>query len=320
MPHCDQAQCPICQISGRIRVIIPKFDEFDHGHNWCASCRCSFDSNVDQIRAIEIDHEMLSGLKDRKSYREIFVETNEIGNDSGSVYLDFQWADNREMQLGVARHIIDAIDKAGDMENPQILDVGCGNGFTTAILADRFGKENIIGLDPSPMIEQLLPRTGVLGISGTLDTVNFDDCQFDVVVILGNLMLHPDIAKTLAEVHRITKPGGIVIFDFKNIDCSSRRIARWIARTFPRLATRPALMRNFVNMRYGLARRHLWMIAPRGRFTLLDCYDKPPRLLEFSNFSPYQAGLKGAIWRLLNALDKLLHQQAWIQVALRKMA
>jgi SAM-dependent methyltransferase len=313
------AACPICGSAGTGATLIPHFLGETKGHVWCRSCRGSFDSDAAEIRAVEMDAEKLAGIANREDYRKLFVETWEIADASGDVYPAFQWEDNESVQQGVARHVLEAIARHNRAAEPAILDLGCGNGFTTKILAGKFGAANIIGLDPSPMIRDLERRTGVRGIRGTLDTVKFDDGQFDIVVIVGNLMLHPDMRRTLKEAHRVLKPGGLAIFDFKNIDSSSRRISRWLARSSRRLAANRFVQRNFLNMRYGLARRHVdWLL--QDAFDMLEIYDKPPRLLEFSNRSHWQSGLAGAAWRSLNALDRMLGQQAWIQVAARKRA
>ncbi len=297
---------------------MPKFTESDNGHIWCTACRGSFDSDAAEIRAMVIDKDAIAAIDNREDYRRLFVETWEIGDASGDVYTDFDWDDNQALQRGVAQHIIDALTRAGVPADAKLLDVGCGNGFTTAILAEKYGKDNIIGIDPSPLIEQLQGRTGVRGVRGTLDAVKFEDGQFDAVVIVGNLMLHPDMAATLAEAHRILKPGGVVVFDFKNIDSASRVVARWLGRVKPSLTRKNMVERNFVNMRFGLAKRHIPMIAPPSKFTILESYDKPPRLLEFSNRSHYQAGVAGLAWRFLNFIDRVTGQQAWLQVTARK--
>jgi hypothetical protein len=52
--------------------------------------------------------------------------------------------------------------------------------------------------------------------------------------------------------------------------------------------------------------------------THLKTFSKPPRLLEFSNKSEHQSGIKGIIWRVLDAIDRLSDQRAWVQMTFRK--
>jgi ubiquinone/menaquinone biosynthesis C-methylase UbiE len=314
----SQISCPVCGAATNQKILIAKFTEGDHGHRLCGHCEVSYDEDAEDVRQIKLSANMIEGIGSRDDYRKLFVETWEIGDESGDVYTDFDWDDNEVLREGVAAHVIRAIRNQTSQSNLKILDVGCGNGFTTEILAREFGQDNLIGLDPSPMVAQLEPRTGVKGIRGTLDTVEFDAGQFDVVVIIGNLMLHSNVAATLAEAHRILKPGGIAVIDFKNILSASRMIAGWIGRFVPSLQNRTAIERNFVNMRYGLARKHIPLIAPPEKFEAVDTYDKPPRLLEFANKSAHQSGLSGVAWRVLNAIDVIRKEQAWLQMTLRK--
>lgn len=310
--------CPVCGATKNQKTVIAQFSDSDHGHRLCGQCGVSYDEDAEDVRQIKLSADMIKGIGSRDDYRKLFVETWEIGNESGDVYTDFNWDDNEALREGVAAHIIKAIRKQNAGEDLKILDVGCGNGFTTEILAREFGQDNLIGLDPSPMVAQLERRTGVKGIRGTLDTVAFDDEQFDVAVIIGNLMLHSNVAATLAEVHRILKPGGLAVVDFKNIRSASRVIAGWIGRFVPSLQNKTAVERNFLNMRYGLARKHIPVIAPPTKFVALETYDKPPRLLEFANKSDHQSGLSGIAWRLLNRIDAVRGEQAWLQTTLRK--
>lgn len=310
--------CPMCGATDAQHTVIGKFREMDHGHIFCGKCGVSYDEDALDVRDIQLDANVIEGITSRADYRKLFVETWEIGNDKGEVYTDFGWDDNQQLREGVAAHILRAIRKVTPRTDLKILDVGCGNGFTTEILAREYGKDNIIGIDPSPMVSELERRTGVKGIRGTLDTVRFDDAQFDVVVIIGNLMLHSNVAATLAEAHRVLKPGGIAVIDYKNIHSASRKLAAWIGRLVPSLRSKTFIERNFVNMRYGMGREHLPVIAPPTLFEVLETCDKPPRLLEFSNKSSHQSGLSGMVWRLLNTIDRIRGEQAWLQATLRK--
>ena len=297
--------------------VIEKFLEEDFGHVFCKSCSASYDSNIETVRERTLTQIEINDIDNRDAYRKLFVETWEISDESGDVYPDFNWNDNNALKTGVSRHVVDSINRYLDAKDPFILDLGCGDGFTTCVFSRLYGKENVIGLDPSPLLLRTAKLENIQGIRGTLDTVAFDVDQFDVVVIIGNLMLHQDMAATLAEAHRITRPGGIVVFDFKNINSTIRRVARHMARVSSKLSDNELVQRNFINMRYGLNRSHIKIIAPDTPFEILDVYDKPPRLLEFSNKSNLAQGLKGLVWRALGVIDKITKEQAWLQVTVR---
>ena len=312
-----QYNCPMCKDSSQQVKVLETFLEEDYGHVFCKACSASYDSNIETVRKRRLTQNEIDDVDNRDAYRKLFVETWEISDESGEVYPDFNWDDNDALKTGVARHVVTSIDKFLDSKEPNILDLGCGDGFTTCVFSSLYGKENVMGLDPSPLILRTAKLENIQGIRGTLDTVAFDENQFDVVVIIGNLMLHQDMAETLAEAHRITRPGGIVVFDFKNVNSAIRKIARHLARLSFKLENHELVQRNFVNMRYGLNRTHIPVIAPSELFDILNVYDKPPRLLEFSNKSDLSKGLKGSLWRLLGGVDKVLKEQAWLQVTVR---
>ena len=304
----------MCNDSSKQVQVLETFLEEDFGHMFCKVCSASYDSNIASIRQRTLTQDKIDAVDNREAYRKLFVETWEISDESGEVYPDFNWDDNEALKTGVAKHAVDSIDKYLGEENPKILDLGCGDGFTTCVFSRLYGKENVIGLDPSPLILRTAKLENIQGMRGTLDTVAFDENQFDVVVIIGNLMLHQDMAATLAEAHRITRPGGIVVFDFKNINSAIRRVARRLARMSSKFSNNELVQRNFVNMRYGLNRTHIPIIAPAVLFEIVDVYDKPPRLLEFSNKSDLSQGLKGVLWRFFGGIDKWTGERAWLQV------
>ncbi len=318
LPGNRKTGCPVCGSQQYQAVVLPCFHGEAYGHHWCRKCGATYDSNIDEVQQIALDEQTVRGVQSQQDYRKLFVETWEIANQSGDVYPAFQWKDNQALREGVARHVLQSIERYVTQPKPlKILDVGCGSGFTTEILARHYGTENVIGLDPSPMVEEMSRRTKIPGIRGTLDSVRFDDEQFDVVVILGNIMLHPDVRKTLTEATRVVKRQGVLIFDFKNIRSLSRQLSILLARTSRRFAANGFIQRNFVNMRFGLARSHLRYLLP-DPLELLETFDKPPRLLEFENKSSFQSGLKGFVWRSLNGLDRVRGEQAWIQCVARK--
>ncbi len=97
------------------------------------------------------------------------------------------------------------------------LDVGCGTGTLAQRLADR-GYE-MTGLDPSEgMLEILRERApSVEAVRGSGTELPFDDGSFDLVLTVAALhhIADPEAVRaTLAEMVRVTRPGGrILIWD-----------------------------------------------------------------------------------------------------------
>ena len=111
---------------------------------------------------------------------------------------------------------------AGHYED--VLDVGCGTGWTTQALIDRFSPARITGVDPSEgMLEQFQAKVGGIdGVEitlaqGDVENMPVPDAAFDLVICSMAYHWFPrkwDAAKAMA---RALKPGGVMA-----ILCSGR--------------------------------------------------------------------------------------------------
>ncbi|GAA2067300.1 class I SAM-dependent methyltransferase [Leifsonia soli] len=105
------------------------------------------------------------------------------------------------------------IELAGDVEGRRILDAGCGTGPILADLRDR-GAE-VVGIDSSAqLLQHARERLGSnvdLRVADLASPLPFEDDAFDDIV--ASLVLHymPDWGPTLAEFHRVLRPGGRLI-------------------------------------------------------------------------------------------------------------
>ena len=101
---------------------------------------------------------------------------------------------------------------AGVGPGQHVIDVGCGSGALTVVLAEIVGAENVAGVDPSePFVAEA--RTRVPGADlrvGPAESLPFEDASFDAA--LSQLVFHfvQDPAKSVAEMRRVTRPGGRV--------------------------------------------------------------------------------------------------------------
>jgi SAM-dependent methyltransferase len=106
----------------------------------------------------------------------------------------------------------------GDVRSREVLDLGCGSGANTVLLADRGAR--ITGLDLSPDLIDLarqrlavsdVDAANVRFIVGSAHAIDLPDASVDVVFGMA-ILHHLDLQQTAAEVWRVLRPGGRAIF------------------------------------------------------------------------------------------------------------
>lgn len=108
----------------------------------------------------------------------------------------------------------------------RVLEVGCGTGLVLSKIASVAG--HAVGVDLSRgMIEKARSR-GLTVVRGSATALPFADDSFDVVYSFKVLAHVPGIERALAELTRVTRPGGIMLLEFYN-PWSLRYLARRIA-------------------------------------------------------------------------------------------
>jgi ubiquinone/menaquinone biosynthesis C-methylase UbiE len=99
-------------------------------------------------------------------------------------------------------------------EDCRILDVGCGTGEVSARLARRYAKAKVIGIDvlEGPLA---IARGRYPDVASRLEFqvgdafhLAFPNASFDLTVCRHMLQAVPDPEKVLAELVRVTRPGG----------------------------------------------------------------------------------------------------------------
>jgi SAM-dependent methyltransferase len=93
------------------------------------------------------------------------------------------------------------------------LDVGCGTGALTAAILDHTGAASVAGVEPSEgFLASATQRLGALAHlqRGTAAQMPLADACVDVTVAGLVLNFTPDPAAALAEMARITAPGGTI--------------------------------------------------------------------------------------------------------------
>ncbi len=106
---------------------------------------------------------------------------------------------------------------ASRAEGLEVLDLGCNNGYGTAVLADR--ADRITGVDVSRRaIEAALrrkrPNTELMTVDG--DSLPFDADSFDLVTSFQVIEHVVNIDRYLSEIRRVLRPDGRFILSTPN--------------------------------------------------------------------------------------------------------
>lgn len=104
------------------------------------------------------------------------------------------------------------MSNVGDLKNRKMLDIGCGAGESSVYFALK-GADCIAGDWSEKMVETAIKLAESYGVSlkgRVIDAMNleFEDNTFDVVYA-ANLLHHVDYTRSLKEIHRVLKPGGM---------------------------------------------------------------------------------------------------------------
>jgi len=117
---------------------------------------------------------------------------------------------------------------AGD----RILDLCCGIGELTTVIAGKELVEDLVGVDISESAIEIAraktPNTPITFMTASADDLPFNSSQFDNCFISFGLhhMFRRERQKTLAEIHRILSPQGILyIIDYNLPEKGLRRLA-----------------------------------------------------------------------------------------------
>jgi SAM-dependent methyltransferase len=107
------------------------------------------------------------------------------------------------------------LDRLGDLEGRDLLDVGTGSGGTVAIPAAQRGAR-VVGSDITPeWFDAARHRAEAAGVEvewveANVEALPFEDESFDVVTSTFGHMFAPRHAVAAAEMSRVLRPGGVI--------------------------------------------------------------------------------------------------------------
>ena len=172
------------------------------------------------------------------------------------------------------------------------LDVGCGPGQFTILVAEALPDTEVWGIDLAPTMIELARRHASQSSAARrlhfevadAGKLPFPDCHFDTVLSSGSIKHWPDPAAGLREIHRVLAPGGRAFIGEMN-----------------RLAPREAIAANRARLRHWL----FWLIYPR----VFDKAMSPDEARSVFRRSPFGAPtnermLLGGVFWLFEATKK----------------
>lgn len=141
--------------------------------------------------------------------------------DAYDQYLPLTFKTHNENEQKVRNTFIDALElKKGD----RVLDIACGTGRDSEIIAQRLGESGALFMhDIAPvMLRRCVKRMEKYELRKEFCISNavylpFADRYFDAVYSFGGLGEFSDIKKSLAEMVRVTKVGGKIVVGDESI-------------------------------------------------------------------------------------------------------
>ena len=95
-----------------------------------------------------------------------------------------------------------------------VLECGCGTGLLLERIRDH--ARVAAGIDLSPGMLELARSRGLEVREASVTSLPFEDASFDVTCSFKVLAHVPDIGRALAEMARVTRPGGVILAEFYN--------------------------------------------------------------------------------------------------------
>lgn len=139
------------------------------------------------------------------------------------------------LQREVANRLLERLDLV-KIQPRRILDLGAGTGWCTRALADRYPKAGVVALDLAPAMlcrargrfSAWTRRFGRHGfVCGDAERLPFADGSFDLVFSSLTLQWCTDPDGTFAELRRVLRPGGLLMFTTLGPDTLTELRASW---------------------------------------------------------------------------------------------
>ncbi len=175
-----------------------------------------------------------------------------------------------------------AVEAANSADGERVLEVGVGTGL--ALPHYRAGKR-VTGIDLSPeMLERARARVARDGLShverleiADAEATPFPDASFDIAVAMFVASVVPHPPRLLAEMRRVVRPGGRLLFVNHFAAAGGPRLV--VERALGPLARTLGWHPDFAIASLlgpdDLAVARCWPVSPGGLFTLVSLPNRP---------------------------------------------
>ncbi len=115
--------------------------------------------------------------------------------------------------INLIEKLIDFVELNG---HKSFLEIGCGSGFITKYIANKYGGE-VTGIDIDPRQIELATKESIyIGdiryLEANATNLPFEDKRFDIVLSVGVLHHIENWLDALKEMKRVLKPGGYFLY------------------------------------------------------------------------------------------------------------
>ena len=151
------------------------------------------------------------------------IETTFGERVNAALYDPFLWLGER---LGMRAHRRDLLAGA----HGRVLEIGAGTGLNLRYYPAAV--EELVLAEPDPGMAARIDTSSVPGASVVVapaEELPFEDASFDAVVSTMVLCTVEDPERAIAEIRRVLRPGGRLLF-VEHVLADSTRLARWQAR------------------------------------------------------------------------------------------
>jgi SAM-dependent methyltransferase len=146
------------------------------------------------------------------------ITTNMLNRAEELLRIEFnEWAHagrGERMEQGHRPIGEQAIASMGIAPQSRVLDLGCGSGWASRLIAGVYGAESVTGIDVSDEMIRVAQRasTGFPGIDyrvATAADLPFPAGKFTHVFSMESIYYYPEPTAALKEVHRVLDPNGL---------------------------------------------------------------------------------------------------------------